>query len=273
MQEHPNKGTAEGSTNNEISDHGLHPTEGLKDNPPTDPNHSKMNLQHNKVIANSYNNTTGIDLSLPIPHFPHVIYVDAENSDEVYGGMDGGCQENPANLQEGVSKGGNLSHVRHEGVHNDFSRDHRAPATTIHNNVKAIHHVQENQHGPLVQGNDKGGSKQVASTVEQVKVPREYNQQKGQGDESTTNSQIQQKKGAVGVEGTQDLNTTEEELGEKTPNNKSRGKMSKKKRQAIKKRQQTETELQGNKVGSQQENSKVNTVQNTQDEEDEYDVM
>ncbi|WMV50075.1 hypothetical protein MTR67_043460 [Solanum verrucosum] len=49
--------------------------------------------------------------------------------------------------------------------------------------------------------------------------------------------------------------------------------MSKKKRQAIKRRQQAETGLQGNDVGSQQENSKVNTGQNTQDEGDEYDIM
>ncbi|WMV32834.1 hypothetical protein MTR67_026219 [Solanum verrucosum] len=165
--------------------------------------------------------------------------------------MDGGCQENPTNLQDGVSKGGNLSHVMHEGVHNDLSRDLRAHATNTHNNVKAIHHAQETQKGPLVQDTDKSGSKQVASTVEQ----------------------IQQKKGAVGIEGTQDLNIIEEEFGEKTPNNKSRGKMGKKKRQAIKRRQQAETGLQGNDAGSQQKNSKVNTGQNTQDEGDEYDIM
>ncbi|KAH0695797.1 hypothetical protein KY289_013279 [Solanum tuberosum] len=144
MQEQPNEDTTGGSTSNEKSDHGLQSTEGLKDNPSTESNHTKMKLQKDQVIATSNNQTTCIDLSLLLPHSPNVIDIDAEKSDEVYGGMDGMCQENPTNLQEGVSKGGNFSHVMHEGVHNNLSSDLRAPATTIQNNVKAVHHVQEN---------------------------------------------------------------------------------------------------------------------------------
>uniref|UniRef100_M1DBU7 Uncharacterized protein n=1 Tax=Solanum tuberosum TaxID=4113 RepID=M1DBU7_SOLTU len=43
--------------------------------------------------------------------------------------MDGGSQEKHSNMQEGVSKGGNLTHVLHEGVHTDHSLDLRASAT------------------------------------------------------------------------------------------------------------------------------------------------
>ncbi|KAH0768842.1 hypothetical protein KY290_012823 [Solanum tuberosum] len=49
---------------------------------------------------------------------------------KVEGGMEGGCQESHTNLQEKGSKGGNLPHVMHEGIHLDHSPDLRAPATT-----------------------------------------------------------------------------------------------------------------------------------------------
>ncbi|KAK4733761.1 hypothetical protein R3W88_008022 [Solanum pinnatisectum] len=44
--------------------------------------------------------------------------------------MEGGCQENHTNLQEGVSKWGSLPHVLHEGMDSDHSPDLRASATT-----------------------------------------------------------------------------------------------------------------------------------------------
>ncbi|KAG5621267.1 hypothetical protein H5410_006485 [Solanum commersonii] len=40
-----------------------------------------------------------------------------------------GSRENHTNLQEGVSKGGNLTYVLHEGVHTDLSLDPKASAT------------------------------------------------------------------------------------------------------------------------------------------------
>jgi len=49
---------------------------------------------------------------------------------EAEGGMDGGCQEKQTNMQEGVSKGGNLPHVMYEGTHTDHSSDSRTSATT-----------------------------------------------------------------------------------------------------------------------------------------------
>ncbi|XP_015159876.1 submandibular gland secretory Glx-rich protein CB-like [Solanum tuberosum] len=49
----------------------------------------------------------------------------------VEGGMDEGSQEIHSNIQERVSKGGNLTHVLHEGVHTDHNPDFRASATPI----------------------------------------------------------------------------------------------------------------------------------------------
>ncbi|WMV50120.1 hypothetical protein MTR67_043505 [Solanum verrucosum] len=68
------------------------------------------------------------------------------------GGMDGGCKEKPINLQEGVSKGGNLTHVLHEVDRTDPMKDYRASTTTI-----ARHKNQNNhkQHNPM-KGDDTG---------------------------------------------------------------------------------------------------------------------
>ncbi|KAH0652752.1 hypothetical protein KY289_030430 [Solanum tuberosum] len=59
-------------------------------------------------------------------------------NESVEGGMDGGCQEKPTNVQEGVSKGGCLTHVLHEGVHTDHRKDLRAPATSSQFPAKQI---------------------------------------------------------------------------------------------------------------------------------------
>ncbi|XP_015072477.1 uncharacterized protein DDB_G0290301-like [Solanum pennellii] len=50
-------------------------------------------------------------------------------SGEVDGGMDGGCQESLNNMLEGVTKGGNLPHVFHDGVHIDHNRESTASAS------------------------------------------------------------------------------------------------------------------------------------------------
>lgn len=42
-----------------------------------------------------------------------------------YGGMDGGCQDNTPNIQEGVTKGGNLPNDRHEEEYTDQISDWR----------------------------------------------------------------------------------------------------------------------------------------------------
>ncbi|KAG5631446.1 hypothetical protein H5410_003163 [Solanum commersonii] len=61
------------------------------------------------------NKSTCIDSVLPIPTGPNNSHLD--DVVEVEGGMDRGCQEKQTNMQEGVSKGGNLTHVMHEGFH------------------------------------------------------------------------------------------------------------------------------------------------------------
>ncbi|KAH0712245.1 hypothetical protein KY289_008204 [Solanum tuberosum] len=98
--------------------------------------------QTNQVTQNGnkeFSKSTGIDSMLPIPTPPNNVSIDC--NDEVEGGLDGGCQEKHSNLQEGVSKGGNLTHVLHEGVHTDHSPDLRASATT----TEQQHNTQQHQ--------------------------------------------------------------------------------------------------------------------------------
>ncbi|KAH0665202.1 hypothetical protein KY290_027477 [Solanum tuberosum] len=81
-----------------------------------------------KQTGNKINNkSTCIDSMLPIPTNPNKSYLD--DVVEVEGGMDGGYQEKQTNMQEGVSKGGNLTHVMHEGSHINHRSDSRTPAT------------------------------------------------------------------------------------------------------------------------------------------------
>ncbi|KAH0742160.1 hypothetical protein KY290_035203 [Solanum tuberosum] len=91
----------------------------------TDHNQKEQILQ-TETQAN--NKSTGIDSMLPNPTNPNILI--SNGVVEVEGGMEGGCQESHTNLQEKGSKGGNLPHVMHEGIHLDHSPDLRAPATT-----------------------------------------------------------------------------------------------------------------------------------------------
>ncbi|KAK4729575.1 hypothetical protein R3W88_022563 [Solanum pinnatisectum] len=72
---------------------------------------------------------SGIDSMLPTPVNPTIVSMVVTCNDEAEGGMDGGCQENHINLQKGLSKGGILPHVLHEGMDSDHSSDLRAPAS------------------------------------------------------------------------------------------------------------------------------------------------
>ncbi|KAK4707109.1 hypothetical protein R3W88_033323 [Solanum pinnatisectum] len=92
----------------------------------------------NQGIQHKHTRNTGIDSAPPIPTDPSsssFVY-----NVEVKGGMDGGSPEKHTNLQEGVSKGGNLTHVLHEGTHFDHSPNYRASATT-----KNQKHMTESQ--------------------------------------------------------------------------------------------------------------------------------
>ncbi|KAH0657990.1 hypothetical protein KY289_026738 [Solanum tuberosum] len=186
QQEQPNKGIAGDNTNKGKSDHEVQTIEGSRDD---ESNHTTTNVLKDHVTDNCYNKTSGIDLSLPLPHSPN-------------GGIDGGCQEKTTNLQEGATKGGNLTHVLFEGAHNDLNSDLRASSTTTQNYAKTVHQVQEIQKVALAQDTGQGGHNQVDNTVDQVRAPKEYKQQKGQGAGTETNIQTQKKKGTVGIEGT-----------------------------------------------------------------------
>ncbi|KAH0641373.1 hypothetical protein KY285_037959 [Solanum tuberosum] len=157
---------------------------------------------------------------------------------EVCGGMDGGCLEKPTNLQERVTKGGSLTHVLHEVVHTDHRIDLRASATPI--SVQNSQNVQEN-----VNKNHKG---QIADTGQVQKKPVDPTNQ-GTEVQNRSTEQIQNTadppgKGTIG--NLQDQN----EAQKKTPNNKSQGKISKKKMNAIKIRQEAEAARQGIKEGT-----------------------
>ncbi|KAH0664056.1 hypothetical protein KY284_028987 [Solanum tuberosum] len=79
---------------------------------------------------------TGIDSMLPFPNpIDKVVNTIAE---VVVGGLDGKGQETNTNLHEGVSKGGELTHGRHEELDIDHSRDSRSPSTLITNQQKIV---------------------------------------------------------------------------------------------------------------------------------------
>ncbi|KAG5606144.1 hypothetical protein H5410_027636 [Solanum commersonii] len=108
-------------------------TQRAKDRSETDPNQATQAL---KKENKEYNKSTCIDSMLPIPTHPNNVLIDCNV--EVEGGLDGGSQEKHSNMQEWVSKGGNLTHLLHEGVHTDHSPDFRASATPMfhQNNIK-----------------------------------------------------------------------------------------------------------------------------------------
>ncbi|KAH0652876.1 hypothetical protein KY289_030554 [Solanum tuberosum] len=238
MQEQPNKGIAGDSTNKGKSAQEVQTIEGSRDDSPKESNHNTTIVIKDHVTDNCYNKTSGIDLSLPLPHSPNIIYVDAGNSDEVCGGMDGGCQEKPTKLQERVTKGGSLTHVLHEVVQTDHRIDLRASATPI--SVQNSQNVQEN-----VNKNHKG---QIADTGQVQNEPVDPTDQgtevQNRGTEQIQNTTDPPGKGTTG--NLQDQN----EAQRKTPNNKSQGKISKKKRNAIKRRQEAEAARQGIKEGT-----------------------
>uniref|UniRef100_M1DPM9 Uncharacterized protein n=1 Tax=Solanum tuberosum TaxID=4113 RepID=M1DPM9_SOLTU len=121
---------------------------------------------------------------------------------EAEGGMEGGSQEKHTNMQEGVSKGGNLPHVLHEDTHIDHSPNPRASATT------------------QVQQQNQSGDKN--QTVTEIEDPRE---QVGIRNKETQN------RGAMAKDMGSKESTSNQEG---TP--KSKNKPSKNKREAAKKK-------------------------------------
>ncbi|KAG5616051.1 hypothetical protein H5410_015875 [Solanum commersonii] len=150
MQEQQSIGNSKEYNKNKTSYQELQATQGSdKDSPSFNHNNKvSMHKEHNATSKN-----TGMDSVIPTTqHFTISSVKTVLYADEAEGGMDGGCQEKPTNLQEGVSEGGNLTHVLHEVDYTDPRLDYRAPATTI-----ARHNNQNNQkqHNPK-KGDDTG---------------------------------------------------------------------------------------------------------------------
>ncbi|KAG5631445.1 hypothetical protein H5410_003162 [Solanum commersonii] len=156
------------------------------------------------------NKSTCIDSVLPIPTGPNNSHLD--DVVEVEGGMDRGCQEKQTNMQEGVSKGGNLTHVMHEGFHIDHRADSRTPTTTGQQQSPNQQQVQQHNRSEKEKQNTNKNSNnkshiETGTTATQSKGAME----KDMGSKASTSNQ------------------------EQTP--KSKNKPSKKKREAAKKRQ------------------------------------
>ncbi|TMW89096.1 hypothetical protein EJD97_017665, partial [Solanum chilense] len=85
---------------------------------PVSPQTQKIrdNQQQKHETTETRNKSTGIDSILSIPNSPNITIIDYGFTDEVVGGMDGGYKEKTTNLQNGVTKGGCLTHVLHEGL-------------------------------------------------------------------------------------------------------------------------------------------------------------
>ncbi|KAG5580300.1 hypothetical protein H5410_050927 [Solanum commersonii] len=214
-REQPYKGIAGDSTSKGKSDHEVQSIEGSRDDSPTESNHTTTTVLRDHAKDNCYNKTSGIDSSLPIPHSPNVIYVNAENFDEVCGGMDGGCQEKPTNLQEGVTKGGSFTHFLHENVQENVKKNHKV---------------------------------QIVDTGQVQHNPEEHIDQRTEV-QSIGTGQIKNNTDTSGKGTTGNLQD-QNEAQMKTPNNKSQGKMSKNKRNTIKRRQEAEVVRQGLNEGS-----------------------
>ncbi|XP_049368158.1 uncharacterized protein LOC125833012 [Solanum verrucosum] len=229
MQEQPTTGKDEEDTNNqpeEQEDQAKY--ESSKDSPSTN-QHSTKHIQKNQVAVSHHSKTTGIDLSLPTPHDPNILHVEhAVHVVEFSGGMVGGIQEKKTNLQDGVTKGRELTHVLHEGEYTDQIRDHRAPATPQNRKSQTQNQYAEDQH---IQSTGKEnqdaeirsqGHLQAGTTGKHITgIPQE---------KEGINFQIPQHSKVPG------------EPPDKPPNNKSQARLSKKRRDAIKKRKQKESD-------------------------------
>ncbi|KAH0717174.1 hypothetical protein KY285_013205 [Solanum tuberosum] len=224
---------------------------------PKSPTHSKVliNQQSNEQEGQN-KKTTGIDSVLPKSQNPFSILSDV--ADEVEGGMDGGCQEKPTNLQEGVSKGGNLTHVLHEVAHTDYRPDLRTSATTQQVPTKQNHNQTKEMETDKVKNTEK--------TQKQLAV--KDNTPKG-----TPSSKKKQGDHQVSVGEQHHQNDTE--VTRKQTSNKVQGRLSKKKRKAIKKRQQNEAKEQSNTGHDKGETGDQNQKQNTSrtNPKSDYDVL
>ncbi|KAH0724675.1 hypothetical protein KY289_000523 [Solanum tuberosum] len=141
--------------------------------------------------------------------------------------MDEGCQEKPTNLQERVTKGGNLTHVLHEVAHTDQMPDLRTSATTQQVPTKQNHNQTKEMETVKMQ-KDLGKVKNIEKTHKQAVVKDNT----PKGTPSSKKKQVQ-------------------------------GRLSKKERKAIKKRQQNEAKEQSNTGHDKREIGDQNQKQTT----------
>ncbi|KAH0765011.1 hypothetical protein KY285_000882 [Solanum tuberosum] len=229
---------------------------------PKSPMHSKVPInQQSKEQERQNRKTTCIDSVLPKSQNPFSNLSDI--ADEVEGGMDGGCQEKPTNLQEGVTKGGNLTHVLHEVAHTYQRPDLRTSATTQqvptkqnHNQTKEIETVKMQK--DLGKNTEKTQKQSVVKDNTPKGTP---SSKKKHGDHQASAWE-------------QHHQNDTEVTGEQT-SNKVQGRLSKKKRKAIKKIQQNEAKEQSNTGHDKRETGDQNqkqTIGRTNPKSD-YDVL
>ncbi|KAH0716635.1 hypothetical protein KY285_012666 [Solanum tuberosum] len=225
MQEDQNEEKEEHTRNGRLQTHET------QNRPVTGPNQAKQPVQiDNKKDGKS----TGIDSMLPIPTHPNNVSV--ECIAEVEGGMEGGSQENHSNLQEGVSKGGNLTHVMHEGVYTDHSIDPRASATPMKHSHNTRQQQKLQQHTTIAQSPDEQQGNVTEKRQKNYAVQGyEVTETEGFKQQADREENDNQRGAAMAKDMGSKASTSKQGI---TP--KSKNKPSKKKREATKKRLNTQ---------------------------------
>ncbi|KAK4733765.1 hypothetical protein R3W88_008026 [Solanum pinnatisectum] len=182
-------------------------------------NHQDQNKQdHARKGYKDANNNTGIDSMLPTPETLNINSTEIVHNNEANGWMEGGSQENHTNLQEGVSKGGYLPHVLHEGNHFDFNPDLRALATTKGSQQKSRDQQRQQQNQETTQNQtEEDNNEEIQQKVK--------------------NAQGDQKKGSMAKDMGAKASTSKQ-----VSTSKSKNKPSKKKRESTKKKQNRQQE-------------------------------
>lgn len=172
VQEQQETGNKETEHNNEIQQ-----KQGVNNSSTATKRNNTNNEQKQQATADHKHKTP--HSMLPKHRTPNIINVTAVFSEEVCGGMDGGCQEIASNLQDGVTKGGKLPHVMHEGLEYDLSTDHRA-------SNKAKNRLQQGKQQQLQQQVQNRDNTKQSAKENNEKQQNEKTNEKDQGKQSVT---------------------------------------------------------------------------------------
>lgn len=127
-------------------------------------NKGKEKMQQRRDTNNKQSGIIAIQLN------SNKSYLSTVNTAEVEGEMDGGCQDNLTNLQEGMTKEGRFPNVLHEGDGSDHNPNSR--------------YSTENQH--------EISKKQQGQQQELIKIRQEVNNKRGRAtQEETTRNNYQ----------------------------------------------------------------------------------